>query len=57
MRLKELRTKRNFSQEYVARMLKVSRATIDKWENGVTEPKYSKAVELAKLFGVSLDKL
>lgn len=57
MRLKELRTKRNFSQEYVARMLKVSRATIDKWEGGVTEPKYSKAVELAKLFGVPLDKL
>ena len=57
MQLKELRTKKNMSQEQVARVLNVSRATIDKWEDGVTEPKYSKAAELAKLFGVPLDKL
>lgn len=57
MQLKELRTKKNMSQEQVARVLNVSRATIAKWEDGVTEPKYSKAVDLAKLFGVPLDKL
>lgn len=57
MRLKELRIEKRLSQEYVARLLNVSRVTIDNWENGSTEPTYSKAVELAKLYGVPLDKL
>lgn len=36
--VKELRTKRGLSQEELARDLGVSFATVNRWENGHTEP-------------------
>lgn len=57
MQLLTLRTKAGWSQEFVARQMEVSRATIVNWERGNTEPSISEAVKLAKLFGVTVEEL
>ena len=57
MQLLTLRTKTGWSQEFVARQMEVSRATIVNWERGNTEPSISEAVKLAKLFGITVEEL
>lgn len=57
MQLLTLRTQRKWSQEYVARQIKVSRATIVNWERGNTEPNASEAIKLANLFNITVEKL
>lgn len=57
MQLLTLRTKAGWSQEFVARQMEVSRATIVNWERGNTEPSISEAVKLAKLFGITIEEL
>lgn len=57
LRLEQLRKAAGYSQELIARRLEVSRATIDNWEKGLTEPKMSDLKKIAKLFNVSLDYL
>lgn len=57
MQLLTLRTKAGWSQEFVARKMEVSRATIVNWERGNTEPSISEAVKLAKLFGITIEEL
>ena len=57
MQLLTLRTKAGWSQEFVARQMGVSRATIVNWERGNTEPSISEAVKLAKLFGITVEEL
>ena len=54
MQLLTLRTKACWSQEFVARQMAVSRATIVNWERGTTEPSISDGVQLAKLFGITV---
>lgn len=56
MRLLSLRTSAGWSQEFVARQMGVSRATIVNWERGNTEPSISEAVKLAKLFGITVEE-
>ncbi len=56
-RLKQLRTERNFTQEYVAEMLGVSRQAVSKWENGSSEPSTSKLFDIAKLYGIEVTEL
>ena len=56
MQLLTLRTKAGWSQEFVARQMGVSRATIVNWERGNTKPSISKAVKLAKLFGITVEE-
>lgn len=56
MQLLTLRTKAGWSQEFVARQMGVSRATIVNWERGNTEPSISEAVKLAKLFGITVEE-
>lgn len=57
MQLLTLRTSSGWSQEFVARQMEVSRATIVNWERGNTEPSISEAVKLAKLFGITVEEL
>lgn len=56
-RIKSLRTKCGWSQEFVARRMEVSRATIVNWEREKTEPTASEAIKLAKLFGITVEEL
>ena len=53
----ELRQEKHLSQEAVAKAIDVSQKSIDFWEKGINEPKFSYVIKLAKFFGVSTDYL
>lgn len=53
----ELRLQNNMTQLELAEKLNYSDKTISKWERGESSPDISVLVELADLFGVSLDTL
>ncbi|MBP3921799.1 MAG: helix-turn-helix domain-containing protein [Ruminiclostridium sp.] len=55
--LKEIRNKRNITQEQLAELLSVSRQTVSKWESGIGYPETEKLLLLAKELNVSLDYL
>ena len=55
--LKALRTEKGLSQEEVAGALFLSRQSVSKWENGQAEPGVENLKALARLYGVSLDRL
>lgn len=56
-KLKELRKKKNYTQENLAEILKVSRSTISSWEIGRSYPDLDMIIFLSDLFEVSLDNL
>lgn len=56
-RAKNLREDLDLTQEYIAQKLGVSRATVNRYENGKYDLKLSYAIELAKIYNVSLDYL
>lgn len=55
--LREIRNKRNITQEQLAELLSVSRQTISKWESGQGYPETEKLFSIAKALNVSLDYL
>lgn len=55
--LKENRVRCQMTQEFVAEHLGVSRQAVSKWENGTSDPSTSNLLALAKLYGVSAEKL
>ncbi len=55
--LKEIRHKRNITQEQLAELLSVSRQTISKWESGLGYPETDTLLSIAKELNVSLDYL
>lgn len=55
--LRILRKEKDYSQEYLAEKLGVTRQTISKWENGTAMPDLKKLIELADFFEVSMDDL
>lgn len=56
-KIRELRRKEGLSQEELAERVDVSRQAVSKWELGSAVPTADKLVELADVFGVSLDYL
>lgn len=52
-----LRKNNNLSQEDLAEKIGVTRQTISKWELGETKPDIKQALELSKIFNISLDEL
>jgi len=54
---KEIRNKRNITQEQLAETLSVSRQTISKWESGLGYPETEKLLSISKELNVSLDYL
>lgn len=56
-RIAELRKQKNFSQEYVAGKLDVSRQAVSKWEKDLSKPDTGNMIKLAELFGVSVEYL
>lgn len=56
-RLVELRKKYGYSQEELADKLGLSRQAVSKWERAEASPDTDNLICLAKLYGVSLDKL
>lgn len=55
--IKKLRTGQNLSQDDLAEKLYVTRQSISKYENAEAMPDIDKLVQLAEIFGVSLDYL
>ena len=55
--LREYRTERKMTQEFVAEHLGISRQAVSKWESGISEPSTSNLLALAKLFGVPAEEL
>ena len=56
--IRYLRKANNLSQDDIARKLDYkSFTTIQKWEEGTSEPSLDVLRELSKIFGVSLDSL
>lgn len=56
-KIKELRIREGFSQEYIAKVIGVSRPTYTSIEAGKQELSLDEAKKLATLFGVSVDEL
>ena len=53
-RLRELRLKNNLSMQEVAVELGVTRASVSKWEIGLTQPELARLERLAGLYGTSV---
>lgn len=56
-RIYQCRKKKKLSQEYVATILGVSRQAVSKWENDLSVPDTVNYINLAKIFGVSVEYL
>lgn len=56
-KLQTLRKEKHITQEQLADMLSVSRQSVSKWESHQTYPEMDKLIELAKIFGCTLDEL
>lgn len=56
-KIKQLRTAQGFSQEALAAKLNVSRSAVAKWETDGGIPEVDNLLQLASVFGISLDEL
>lgn len=56
-RLKELRLEMGMTQSELAKELKVTQATVAKWENGDLEPSLDMLRDMKMYFGVTVDDL
>ena len=56
-RIKELRTSKNLTQEDIAKMVKVSKATISNYEKGKVSPPIELLIKLAERYDVSIEWL
>lgn len=55
--LRELRKQKKMTQEELAERLHVSVGVISKWERGASEPELGIVVDIATIFGISVDVL
>ena len=56
-RIRELRQKKELSQEELARLLGVDRSSVAKWETGTNYPRAEKLLAMARIFGCTIDEL
>lgn len=56
-KLTALRKQHGWSQEELGNQVGVSRQTVSKWELGETTPELEKLIQLAEIFGLSIDEL
>lgn len=57
LKLRQLRVKNHYSQQYVANYLSISRNAYLAWENNNTELTLSKLIFLCKLYDIDLKTL
>lgn len=55
--IKKMRSEKGLTQKELADMLHVTAQAVSRWENGDVEPSVNTIKEMAKIFGVSTDKL
>ena len=56
-RIKLLRERQGFTQASLAKLLGITRSSVNAWEMGISVPSTQYVVELASLFNVSTDYL
>lgn len=56
-RIKELRERNHFSQAELAKILGITRSSVNAWELGISVPSTKYVIKLAHLFSVSSDYL
>ncbi|MBV6716907.1 helix-turn-helix transcriptional regulator [Paenibacillus chitinolyticus] len=56
-KIKEFRTSKGYSQEYLAEKLNVSRQTIISIEKGKYKPSLNLALKLAKIFNAQVEEI
>ena len=56
-RIKQLRERENISQSALASELDATRAAVNAWEMGVSNPSMQSLIELSRYFRVSVDYL
>lgn len=56
-KLIKLRTNKGFTQEQMARLLKITRATYANYETGYRSPNLKTVIEMKKILGTSDDKI
>lgn len=56
-KLRENRMRCKMSQEFVAEAIGVSRQSVSKWENGISDPSTANLIALARLYGISAEEL
>ena len=56
-KLKEIRKSRGLTQLEVSQKLRIARTTYTEWERGINEPSIDKLLELAIIFGCSVDDI
>ncbi|MEZ2348366.1 helix-turn-helix transcriptional regulator [Terriglobus sp. RCC_193] len=56
-RLRDLRAERGWSQAYLAEQLEVSRQSVNAIETGKYDPSLPLAFRIAKLFGLTIEKI
>lgn len=56
-RIKSLRETNKWTQTQLAKKLNITRASVNAWEMGISNPSTEYIVELAKIFDVSADYL
>lgn len=56
-RIKKLRVRSGMTQTDLARLMSVTRSSVNAWEMGISAPTAAKLVELSLLFHVSTDYL
>ncbi len=56
-RIKTLRERKGLTQSTLARMIGITRSSVNAWEMGISTPSTRYLVELAKIFHVSTDYL
>ena len=54
---RDLREKKDITQESLADKLGVERSTVAKWESGVSKPRADTLVQLAKVLDCTVDDL
>lgn len=57
MGIVEARKRAGFTQEEAARMLKITTGAIGQWETGKSFPKRTRILEVARLYGCTVDEL
>ncbi|XJZ27106.1 helix-turn-helix domain-containing protein [Bacillota bacterium Lsc_1132] len=56
-KLKELRDRKNWSQQHVADLIKVDRSTISRYETGKSLPSYQTVIQFAEIYQVDKEYL
>lgn len=54
-RIRELRRSKDYSQEYIAAILGVSRQAVSKWENDISSPDTKNLIALAELLDSTVE--